>query len=81
MKKIKLWIIKHLTDTLIVQGPTHNQDIEDLYSIINEKCRREFHEDSPNTLSQFLVERNRESLTVLLYIRAKIKPSNNTSGI
>ena len=55
-KRFKRWILKKIFKDAVVQGPHHQENIIEIYSLLHDEFRKEFTEDSRITRQCFLLE-------------------------
>jgi len=63
MNWFEKWFLKSVFKKQVRQGYFHHSNIIELYTMINDAARDEFHEDNDATLKHFLQECFKTSLT------------------
>lgn len=62
MNQFERWFLRRLLRKLIIQGPTHQDNIIDLFKEIRFACEKEFTEDNRFTMDHNLTEWFEQSL-------------------
>lgn len=56
MTKLEKWVFKKIIRKAIRQGPTHRQNLIEIYGVVSDAAKEEFNEDNWAILSDFLIE-------------------------
>ena len=54
-------VLTYIVGKLVIQGPNHSNNIAEYYQLIHTAAKREFSEDSPEQLNNYLLQRFKES--------------------
>ena len=65
MTKFQRWMLRKITERIVVQSPSHYGNIHDYYQIMNDAVKAEFTEDNIPTRNGFLTEIHERTLDKL----------------
>ena len=62
MSRFKRWLLKWIARGIVTQGPSHEGDMTEYYSILVDAARQEFTEDGVCALREFLEDCHQEAM-------------------